>query len=218
MFREDKDPVLVGYPCPITGRPLYNHDHDMDIYDGPSTIKTDDGKRVYEKWPRDWGYTLYPVGNTRKGFMWIPSLDEEHWERAAWNFNPLWKGIPEWKEFIEVCGKKLFLDDLFFEDRKKRIEVSYETERHLRQLDYDRRVASGEITPGPFIKRVVFQTAKIEDVKVCPFPAPSGLLFYMDYKIDEKSKQYKEAKIKALPPPSWLQRIFLFLINIWPFG
>lgn len=214
MFREKEEPTLFDYLCPLTGEKLYNYGSDMHTMDGPCTIKTENGKQVYEKWPRDWGVTLYPANTTRRGFLWIPSLNEEYWDRAAWNFNPLWKDIPEWKEFVEVAGKHLFLDDPFFDDRKKRVEIAYEADKHLRQLEYDRKVASGEITPGPFMKRVVFQTTKIEDVKICPLPAPNGLLFYMDYKINETPEQIEVVK----PKFEWLTRILFFISNIWPFG
>lgn len=205
-----REPIPFEYLCPITGQKMLNYGSDMHTMDGPSTIKTEDGKRSYDMWPRSWGITLYASNNTSRGFIWIPSLKEQHWERAAHNFNPLWKDIPEWKEFVEVAGKHMFLDDPLFEDRKKRAEVADQVDRHLRQLDYDRRVASGEITPGPFMTKVLFQTMKIEDVKVCPMSAPSNMLFYLDYKID--------AQNLPIPKLGWLRRIAYFFIKMWPFG
>ena len=103
----------------------------------------------------------------------------------------------EWREQIRICGGWKFVDKPKTpeeEDAVQKIIQEYEEKERVRKEEYERKVASGEITEAlfPVAIKVQPRTVAFEEVKVKPMSLPSPLLNYMDFKSGDEDDWWKE--------------------------
>lgn len=158
--------VLNALRCPITGGRLICLGSDINVMDGPITWIVEGHENM--KWYVDPRRSSVFQGH---GYY--------KWDQK--------KGV--WVEQIKIYGGSKFVNKPQTQEEKDKIdqlEKEWEEKKKKDKEEYERKVASGEITPLlPFgVKQIHFKTLNLEDVNVSPLPPPSGTIFYVDYKIN----------------------------------
>lgn len=147
----------TGIPCPITNGELIYTGHDLYTLDGPGHYESSvDPKVKFELWPR--GDRHYYLVGSNRSFQ----RNSQTWEEYFTEFGHLFP-----------LGTSRDQVDLFVQKLKR--------EQRRRNEEYQRKVKSGEIVPGPFATKVMPTLVKSEIVKVQPMSPPRGTLNYLNY-------------------------------------
>lgn len=200
----NESPELAEFKCPITGRDLWNYGNRMDVMDGPTTYMTEDFLFIYEKWPRDWGTTLYLVQDRFPEGKW-PTLDTGLPKYVRRRFFRL-QDDKTWKSYYDVHGTDVPTDHPMLLTYCSMLHAQYLVEQRLREIEYDRWAKENEGKSGglasPMARRVFSNTIASELVIVQPMEAPQGMLMYLDYRYTPSMKARRRFKL-----PTWLWRV-----------
>jgi len=167
MNLDKKEPT--GLLCPITGVELLYRGHEIDVRDGLSFYSPiDNTEIVYGRHPFNYHiyFTIAHYGNN-------------------WEVNERWFRLNDDKTWIELIKEPVSGDLFTIDTPKKELKKharEYTKEYKLRQAEHKRKVASGEIIPGPKFKRVYASTVRLDIVEVKPMSSPICELNYLDFK------------------------------------
>ncbi len=157
--------------CPITGGRLISLGSDLNVMDGPATWVVEGHEDV--KWYVD--PRRHKVFQGQGCYTWYGEKKE-------------------WVEQIEICDGWKFVDKPKTPEEEAAVQKiihDYEEKKRNDKEEYERKVASREITPTPSlnIKRVFAKTVDMDVVEVRPLSPPSNFLFYVDYKYNTDSDE-----------------------------
>ena len=111
------------------------------------------------------------------------------------------------KEYCSLLNGKLVPIETPVEEIEKANE-EYKNSEILRKEEYEKKVASGEITPI-YAKQIFCKTISPELISVKPMDYPKGIVFFNDYKV--KKISFKERLYNKFYN-------FLYIITkLWPF-
>ena len=163
MRYSDEYPRDTGLLCPITGSRLMNTGHEEHVMDGLSFYAAESDPKAIRYSRHPFAYNLFYTLSSDE-FERIFRLNDDR----------------TWTEMIYVFGKLLFPIDTPNEVIAKELR-EYEEKEAARLAEYERKVANGEITPGPALQRVVAQTIGLDIVEVKPMSPPNCTLNFIDY-------------------------------------
>jgi len=161
---DEKLPRDMGFLCPITGSRLMYTGHEEHVMDGLSFYAAESDPKAIRYSRHPFAYNLFYTLSSGE-FERIFRLNDDR----------------TWTEMIYVFGKLLFPIDTPNDVIAKELR-EYEEKEAARLAEYERKVASGEITPGPKLQRVVAQTNGLDLVKVKPISPPNCILNFIDFK------------------------------------
>lgn len=171
-YNEEELPSDTGLLCPITGSRLMYTGHEEHVMDGLSFYAAESDPKAVKYSRHPFQYDMFYAGNPYK------FQDNEYTTQRVFRLND----DRSWTEMIKApISGCYFPIDAPNEIIAKHVQ-EYEEKERIRTAEYVRKVASGEIVPGPELKRVVAQTIGLQLVEVKPISAPIGVLNFMDFK------------------------------------
>ena len=202
FYQDDSKGKPSGMKCPITGSDLIYDGYDYGTMDGDSYYHSESDPSL--KWEKNMrSFYLELIHEEENWMSWRERTEARRYFRQD--------DEGKWIEYfakISVSQTRMFPIETSMIDVYNILQLDI-TEKELREKEYERKVASGEIDPHAFPVAIKIAARTIgtdiigveptsipaaeaksdartwtkDQIEIKPLPAPIGHLFYLDYVI-----------------------------------